>query len=523
MQPDLVDGTRNLSILSESLSIPGTAAHINWLPPEVLAAIFSHLPKHGPPKRKALQYVRDLVSVTHVCTFWRQVAINAPDLWAKINTRNLEGIRVFLERSGAVPLDVDLRRGLEKEEYHRLLEAVAPHSHRFRQFSAHPPKEAHDPSPFAPFTKAAPLLEKFDITCPVQLQRSILFSDQTPRLRELVVFTRNLWFQNQFGNLTSLHLMLVDDMGSRSEFLPFFNMLRRCPALEEMFIWWNTWDVASTASVQVSPIPLHHLRKLLLYSFCVENIKYLLHTFDLGENEVAVHLSEVELAHEVSLVSIVQTIFANDNSRRLSLASSTKLELIFHTQSRTFILHAVGPNSSIRIDTCLEDSTHCEFTFQGVFSSVKELWVRGTPHWDVWLDGLEHLVALEKLVLNGRGSKLAQNFQEVLSSEHSGTLPCPLLSTIDCYLSTIDCYGDEPEMREVFLLARARSSAGRPLERLRIPSSFLPPPVDVSACVGDVTSLDPPPRPLHLHSMELPEHCFAKDHGWWRTWESRVD
>ena len=453
--------------------------------------------------------------MTHVCKFWRQAGINAPDLWAKIYVKNLEVVKVFLERSGAVPLSVDFHWGIDQEEYYDLLEAVVPHAHRFLQLSVHPP--GGDPNPFAPFTKAAPLLEKLDITCPVELQQSFLFNDQAPLLRELVVYARNLWFQNRFGNLTSLHLTLSDHIYSRSEFPPFFDVLRRCPALEEMFVWWITRDVAlATASIQVPPIPLRHLRKLTLHSFCVENIRYLFHLFEFGENEVAVHLREVEFAHdEVPSVSIVQTIFANDNFRRLSLASPTKLELIFNTQSQTFILHAVGPNSSVRIDMCLEVDAFYELTFQDVFSSVKELWVRGTPDWDARLDGLEHLVALEKLVLSGRGSRLAQNLQEALSSGSSGTLPCPLLSVIDCY-------GGEPEMREVFLLARARFNAGYPLERLRIPSSFVPPPVDVSACVGDVTSLDPPAMPLNVHSMELPEYCFAKDHEWWRTWGWRV-
>lgn len=515
-QLDLADGIQRLSILPEHPSFPTTAAQIDRLPPETLAAIFVHLSKeerdsHG---RNSSSLIQDLVSITHVCRFWRQVAINAPDLWNKINTTNLEAVDTFLERSGAVPLSVDLRP-LDRE----ILLAVTPHVHRFRQFSLSAPRDP-DYNPFVTLTKPAPLLERLGINYPaVDFGPYVLFDDQVPRLRELEMFTNGVWLQNQLGNLTSLDLTLRDTVSPRSNFPAFLDMLRRCPVLEEMVLWWNIWDVAPAEPNRSPTVPLHRLRKLLLRSFSTGNIKYLLRSLAFMTNEVAIHLNAVNLETEgEDFVSELQTVFPNNNTHQPSLLSSTKLELIFHTQPRTVILHAIGPRFAIRMDTCLDEYGRFDkvnFTFHDVFPSVKEFWVRGSTRLDARLNGFEHLPALEKLVINGRGSGLVRNIRRELSSDHPGILPCPLLSAIDCY-------GNALEVDEIFLLMSTRSSAGHRLDNLRVPSSFIPLPVDISAFVRDFGSLDTPLKALHMHSMELPEFCFAKGHRWWKLWKSRL-
>ena len=133
------------------------------------------------------------------------------------------------------------------------------------------------------------------------------------------------------------------------------------------------------------------------------------------------------------------------------------------------------------------------------------------------LSGIEHFTTLEKLVLIGRGSKLAQNFRQALSPDPSGVLPCPLLSTIDCH-------GSAPEINEMSLLARTRSSAGHRLKKLNVPTSFIPLPADTASCVGEVGSFDIPSNVLHPYGMELPEYCFVDgEHEWWQSWRSRLN
>lgn len=93
------------------------------------------------------------------------------------------------------------------------------------------------------FTKPAPLLERLMIRYRVGNQPILLFDDQAPRLRELAMVFQRRWLQNQLGNLTSLHLTLYHKLQIHSELLPFFDMLRRCSVLEEIFLLWTGWPV----------------------------------------------------------------------------------------------------------------------------------------------------------------------------------------------------------------------------------------------------------------------------------------
>ena len=487
----------------------------------MLAAIFIYLstPESDSLGREASNFVQDLVSVTHVCRSWRHVAITAPELWTNITMDNTDAVKTFLERSGVVPLRVTVRPSSGVEADEDILKAVIPHTPRFRRLSALPHRGVGYAGS-SPFTEPAPLLERLAIHHPLGDKPALLFDNQTPRLRELVMSSSGFWLKNHLWNLTSLHLVLSYARRAHHDFLPFFDMLRRCPALEEMFVSWAGWGT-SLEPPQLPTVPLHSLRKLLLQSFRVDNIKYLLHTFDLKPNGIAIHLSDVHPGHEGGrTISDIQSMFPTDNSGRPSLVSSTKLELVFHARPRTMIIHTVGPGFSTRVNLLLDyfaPDSSVDYSFRDVFRSVKELWVRGSSRVDAGLDGLEHLAALEKLVIIGRTSVTAQCFQERLSPAPSGVLPCPLLSTIDFH-------GDASEMRVLFHVLRARSRAGGRLERVRVPSDYLPLPADIAPHVRDVGSIDIPSNALHMYAMELPEFCFVEGkHKWWKFWRSRLD
>jgi len=483
----------------------------------MLVAIFVHLSKQkpDPPGRKASHFVQDLVSVTHVCRSWRQVAIAAPELWTEITMENPEAVRAFLERSGAVPLKVDLHLG-SGAKIDQVLEAVIPHVHRFREFSLLTHRGLGAVGSM-PFTEPAPLLEQLTIHYPLGDRPALLFNDQAPRLREVKMFSNGLWLKNQLWNLTSLHITLSRARRTGSDFYPFFDMLRRCPVLEEMFVSWGGWGVQLELP-QFPTVPLHHLRKLLIHAFPIGIVRSFLHNFDLKADGIAIHLSGVYPGvRGHCVISDIQTIFSNDNSYRSFLASSTKLELIFHKRPRTMIMHTIGPGFSTRVDLSLEDfdDDGSSYTFRDVFRSVKELWVRGSSHVDTKLGGVEHLTSLEKLVLIGRGSATAKSLLQELSPGRSNVLPCPLLSTIDFH-------GDRSDVGGLFHLLRTRSRVGGRLEKVRVPSRFAALPADIVPYVRDVGRLYIPSSALHMYAMELPEFCFMEEHKWWVPWRSRL-
>lgn len=258
--------------------------------------------------------------------------------------KNVKAVKAFLKRSGELPLNVDLNSDLGSS---KIVDAVIPHTHRFRQLSAFSYEDLR------PFTKPAPLLERLVIHYFPEGREILLFNNQTPQLRELMVAHGGLWLKNQLGNLTSLHFAISCNGQTHAAFHPFFDMLRRCPVLEDMVLFSDGGDV-QLVPPQLPTIPLHHLRKLLLHSFSVESLNYFLRIFDLGTNGIAIHLSNVDIPEGDDPTSSIQTLFQNGRSGQPSFVSSTKLEFIFR-MPRTIVIHAVGPGFAIRIGLCLFD------------------------------------------------------------------------------------------------------------------------------------------------------------------------
>ena len=67
------------------------------LAPEILAIVASHLPDD-----------KSLIIATHVCHLWRSTFLFSPRLWSRLILENERRTLVFLERSGSLPVSIDL-------------------------------------------------------------------------------------------------------------------------------------------------------------------------------------------------------------------------------------------------------------------------------------------------------------------------------------------------------------------------------------------------------------------------------
>ena len=75
---------------------------VNKLPPEIIPRIAQHI----------LQGNTDtypIIPLTHVCRYWRQSIISAPENWTLISSDRIGLMALTLERSGAAPLQLRLR------------------------------------------------------------------------------------------------------------------------------------------------------------------------------------------------------------------------------------------------------------------------------------------------------------------------------------------------------------------------------------------------------------------------------
>ncbi|KAK0469095.1 uncharacterized protein EV420DRAFT_1255054, partial [Desarmillaria tabescens] len=98
-------------------------APIRKLPYDILAEIFKWTIETAPDGRPSTQidciYASEPWSLGHVCRYWREVSRSCPFLWSQISlpyhnliasstiqNRDIQILKHFLDRSGAVPLSI---------------------------------------------------------------------------------------------------------------------------------------------------------------------------------------------------------------------------------------------------------------------------------------------------------------------------------------------------------------------------------------------------------------------------------
>ena len=224
---------------------------ISLLPPEILVRVFHFLVlKEYPLSRKGgVGWIR----VTHVCRYWRQVALDDSSLWAKIwgdpTNRNLKWISELLARAKNAPLDIEFNDVDMPSE--KALLIIPQHLSRTRRlrFQVHDLSALHYGSVQDIFSQEAPALEHFELRVnwdtsyyfpahaqDLQVGGNMLFKGHVPRLWTFSLFQPVIhWPLIPRGQLTQLKIKCpieyVHPPGKLS-IDQLVDLLVNCPALE---------------------------------------------------------------------------------------------------------------------------------------------------------------------------------------------------------------------------------------------------------------------------------------------------
>ncbi|KAJ3567261.1 hypothetical protein NP233_g6474 [Leucocoprinus birnbaumii] len=248
----LAQRTQALKIsFQRATSIP-ERAHINELPPELLAHIFGYLIQSAPepfPFPIPGSFHR-WKAVTQVCRYWRTTALSTPSLWRSVHIvkNSDEAALQCLSLSGDLPLDVfyavDIPGVAEAEDLStledRALKGVFDNIHRLRElhlFSSF----AEGFSPWKYSTKPATQLvaltvissDEDDVGSPYALPP--IFNAEMTSLEKVVLANISLWPHDSFRNLK--HLALYDQLDeARLPLHTFLNTLSQSPQLETLIL-----------------------------------------------------------------------------------------------------------------------------------------------------------------------------------------------------------------------------------------------------------------------------------------------
>ncbi|KAH9886938.1 hypothetical protein C8Q73DRAFT_668912 [Cubamyces lactineus] len=125
-----------------------TKSPFDRIPVEILAQIFGCATEEEPGmltgidiRHRGVYYLHTYVApsslgaITHVCSHWRAVALNTPDLWRRVDVyEHVEPLTMALNRSRNKTIDVSLHRVAGAQ---LALPLLTIHSHRLRKLSLH--------------------------------------------------------------------------------------------------------------------------------------------------------------------------------------------------------------------------------------------------------------------------------------------------------------------------------------------------------------------------------------------------
>ena len=199
--------------------LPRTSRTLLEMPDDLLYQLFtSILPPH--PADALLTAVK----LSHVCTNWRAIIINAPVLWMYVDMpitrkrRHTHVVESFLRRSQQLSLDFHIRVRADADPVPlHVVEAISLHSHRFHALSVlvHP-RSSLNIALDAVSAMDLPLIQHFDLAVVGQQQCSLTMQPRSSagRFQNHLIIPHSPipyldWSIRTF-NLTSLSLKYMD-------------------------------------------------------------------------------------------------------------------------------------------------------------------------------------------------------------------------------------------------------------------------------------------------------------------------
>ena len=413
---------------------------MNRLPPEVIAPCVAFVCDGTD--------LRPIVSLTHVCRYWRRAIVSSPWIWASIDSRWKWLTPLYLERAGSVPLTVRISVSSIQGDVD-FLKAFLPHTTKIAHLSLTGYSSLEGMARDIPSLSAslAPNLVSLELEQTEEPTGSFpsypLFQNvsglkllrltRTP-LHPLLMKTTSLLELNFSGCTTPFR------------FEDFIEILRSNPSLERIALDIRFSEVPS--SIIFSKIA--SLPRLLQLSFNCSNA-----------TDAKMLILSISFPRGVSLeFSFSQ---ASEYHNVLSFLPSPPTTIQGLLDPITIVRYETFQVEQVRLsgnDSLLSFRCNRQFSLDSVFhlfntASVRELHVGGAFHRGI---PLSQLPALETLVIVD-----VRDFRCTFDFLAEDPVPCPSLKTIaflDCNLSM----GETRELGEA--VTRRKSSTAAWLHRV---------------------------------------------------------
>jgi len=204
------------------ISLRNTLRPVNRLYPEIIA-LFATFVSNSDPK--------PVISLTHVCRYWRRAIISNPRSWASIGSGWKRLVPLCFERVGAVPLTVNISvPDIEGDEV--FLQALLPHIPRISHLSLTGYTSIERLADDLPGFFASPMSNLTSLELEqTEVPTESFPSDETPTpplfqnvsKLELLRFTRTPIYPTLFNTTSLVELKLVGYILHFGKFIEFLN------------------------------------------------------------------------------------------------------------------------------------------------------------------------------------------------------------------------------------------------------------------------------------------------------------
>ncbi|CCL98407.1 uncharacterized protein FIBRA_00404 [Fibroporia radiculosa] len=267
-----------------------TLSPVAVLPPEILAKVFIHHASDRSFSTPNCPASRHWITPTHVCKYWREVALSCPALWSSLVVSwRQEWMDEVLRRSRQAPLaiTVNLNNGRFLMK-HRVLASILKEKHRFRSVCV-----TADQATLDMFVKEmdgpAPLLQSLSLSriygigmlsAPsTSLPPVLLREGQAPRLQRLEI--SKYLFQLHDINAPSIrHLKITHSMEmQRPSLSVVVGCLERLPLLESLTLDYVIDPLPELDGLQLPTmsIRLPHLLSITISASVLDSANFLNH------------------------------------------------------------------------------------------------------------------------------------------------------------------------------------------------------------------------------------------------------
>ena len=321
---------------------------IDRLPTEILSHIFRLLwLETGPHPRLDIEswpryhpVHSSVIHITHVCRRWREIALDTPILWSRIDDTLPDRMVAFLQRSRSAPISLSTYLALPHQGTAGALVARVLDSCRARLRRLDVRLHAYDIFTHSRINFAAPNLECLTVQCELYdgievVHYPLLLQGQTTSLKALALLHIRHWLPaNLFPSLVHLNISYF-----YMEELPLHmlsHLLADCPRLETLHIG-EVWsypllDLDLTPPVQKVHMP--YLRSISTCCTTLQTASHILSSLDLpSKTRIRIHNAPVSAYTTADDNRLPPLAFMQPLTRLELAANNTALYLVAEGES----------------------------------------------------------------------------------------------------------------------------------------------------------------------------------------------